>query len=298
MIKTHMQPENSDENRRRELSEFLQNRRARLKPEEFGITSLKKRRVPGLKREEVAQLAGVSVSWYTWLEQGRPIVVSDQVVESIARALCLDNTEKTHLYLLAKEYIPGKKSGSLSAAALPPELQPLLDSFGIIPAYILDCYWNIIGWNESTAYVYAEYGKLSVAANHETSSRHGINLLWTLFTSAAQKEMLQDWDNEAKRCLAAFRAGIQPYSNEPVLREMIEKLKSLSSEFAAWWKEYDVMIPRTKSKILNHPLVGKLAFQTTTMTFPDFPQLKMMVYSPLDDETRKKLSILTDKMTG
>ncbi|AOT72324.1 helix-turn-helix transcriptional regulator [Geosporobacter ferrireducens] len=282
MTKTHtIQEKTADEIRRQELSDFLKSRRARLQPEECGLPLTKKRRVPGLRREEVAQLAGVSVSWYTWLEQGRPISVSEQVIESLARVFRLDWAERRHFFLLTKEHLPHKKGSVLPVCELPPELQQVLDAFERCPAYILDSCWNIVGWNKSASSVFAEYVDSSQSYN---------NLIWILFTSPAQKKMLVDWDNEAKRCLAAFRASTQQYITMPELRNLIDDLKHASPHFNVWWKEYDIMIPHAKRKLIIHPDAGKLAFYTTTLSFPDYPQLNMMVYIPLEEEdTETKL---------
>ena len=288
MMETHtIKEKKPDDIRRQALSDFLKSRRARLRPEQVGLPSTQKRRVPGLKREEVALLAGVSVSWYTWLEQGRPITVSEQVMESLSRALRLDWAERRHLFLLAKDYLPSERAGNAVAFSMQPELQQVLDAFGLCPAYILDSYWNIVGWNKSASHVFTEYAD---------SSRPYQNLLWLLFTSPLQKEMIADWDNEAKRCLAAFRAGTEQYVGDPELRELIDDLKRASPCFNTWWKEYDILIPHAKRKLLRHPTVGMLCFYTTALTFPDYPQLKMMVYTPLEEEgTGAKLRSLMEE---
>lgn len=198
MIGTTMIKPDPDKIRRVELSQFLRIRRERLKPGQFGIPASTRRRTPGLKREEVAQLAGVSVSWYTWLEQGRPIVVSDQVLESISRVLQLDWAERRHLFLLAKDYVPSSLPNHENIP-VPGELQQVLDAFGICPAYILDKRWNIVAWNESASAVFVDYTTLSLRDK---------NLIWLLFTHPSQKELLIDWENEAKNALRSFALAV------------------------------------------------------------------------------------------
>lgn len=277
MINTHTIKEmTSDEIHHQELSCFLKSRRARLQPEQAGLPFTKKRRVPGLRREEVAQLAGVSISWYTWLEQGRPITVSEQVMESLSRALQLDSAERRHLFLLARDYLPSEKSNDPIAFEMQPELQQVLDAFGICPAYILDPYWNIVGWNKSASFVFTEYAD---------SSKPYRNLIWTLFTSPSQKEMFVDWDSETKRCLASYRSSIEQYIGDPELKRFIDDLKQASPYFNTWWQEYNLMIPNAKRKLIRHPIIGNLSFYTTALTFPEYPRLKMMVYTPLEEES-------------
>src|SRR6266446_9414699 len=134
-----------DIKRRAELADFLKTRRARLRPEQLGLSTLGRRRTPGLRREEVAQLAGVGVSWYTWLEQGRAITVSDQVLESLARILQLDVDERRHLFLLARGMVPVSDENH-DVNLLPPGLQAVLDALGISPTYLLDQRFTVVAW--------------------------------------------------------------------------------------------------------------------------------------------------------
>ena len=140
-----------DTKRRAELADFLRTRRARLHPERFGLSTFGRRRTPGLRREEVAQLAGVGVSWYTWLEQGRPITVSTQVLDSLSRALRLDAAEHTHLFVLAR--------GELPAPPLPatdnvePPVWQILDALGVLPAYVANARWDVVAWNAAACRV-------------------------------------------------------------------------------------------------------------------------------------------------
>lgn len=277
---------NLDRIRRIELSNFLRTRRERLNPENYEITVSSRRRTPGLRREEVAQLAGVSVSWYTWLEQGRSINVSKQVLESLSRVLKLDWAERRHLFLLATDHLPSSNPYSEDIFYISPELQQLLDAFGICPAYILDKYWNIVAWNKSASMAFVDYATLS--------SREK-NLIWLLFTHPSQKETLVDWENEAKRCLALFRFSSGQYIGEPWFTELIDDLKYASPHFREWWPQYDIQATQGKCKKLNHPIVGSLVLHAITLLLPDYSELKIIVYTPLPEEdTAEKLAKLTE----
>jgi transcriptional regulator with XRE-family HTH domain len=283
---TTLKNQSPDKMRRIELSNFLRNRRERLSPERFEIPVSPRRRTPGLRREELAQLAGVSVSWYTWLEQGRPITVSEQVLESISRVLQLDWAERRHLFLLAKDHLPPSNSGGEDIHYISPQLQQVLDAFGICPAYILDKYWNIVAWNKMASKVFVEYTTLS--------SREK-NLIWLLFTHPSQKRLIVDWENEARRCIAQFRFSVDQYIGEPWLTDFINDLKYASPQFRDWWTKYDIQAAHGNCKRLNHPIIGSLALQATTLLLPDYSELKIIVYTPLSvDGTADKLARLAE----
>lgn len=267
--------------RRVELAKFLRTRRERLNPDHFGLPVSPRRRTAGLRREEVAQLAGVSVSWYTWLEQGRPIQASEQVLESIARVLQLDQAERRHLFVLAKDHPPAQEFPQEYTCYISSVLQQVLDAFGICPAYVLDQHWNVVAWNRSACRVFADFSVLSQREK---------NLVWLLFTDPSQKEILVNWEREAKRCLAMFRVSSDRYIGEPWFIELVNDLKNVSPHFRKWWDLYDLQIPQGKCKEMNHPLAGRLALQPTTLLPAEFPGLRIMVYTPLaEEDTAHKL---------
>ncbi|RCX14341.1 helix-turn-helix protein [Anaerobacterium chartisolvens] len=283
---TTIKNQSTDKIRRTELSNFLRIRRERLNPEHFKIPVSPRRRTPGLRREELAQLAGVSVSWYTWLEQGRPITVSDQVLESISRVLQLNWAERRHLFLLAKDHLPPSSLSSEDMHCISPQLQQVLDAFGICPAYMLDKFWNIVAWNKSAAKVFSDY---------TTLSSRDKNLIWLLFTHPSQKKLIVDWENEARRCIAQFRFSIDQYIGEPWLTELINDLNYVSSDFRNWWTKYDIQAAHGKCKRLNHPQAGSLALHATTLLLPDYNEFKIIVYTPLPEEgTADKLAKLVE----
>lgn len=291
MINTNSLIDTAKKNRLTELANFLRNRRERINPELLGLPHCGRRRTPGLRREELAQLAGVSVSWYTWLEQGRPITVSDQVLESIARILQLDWAERRHLFQLARDQHSSPKSPSenISHSNIP-ELQPVLDSFGLSPAYIYDQCWNLVAGNQIAYRVFVDY--TSVIDYTALSSRER-NIIWGLFTNPYQKELLLDWENEAKRCLGLFRFSSNQYIGERWFTEFIDDLKYISPHFQKWWTQYDIQSPHGKRKTLNHPIVGRLVLQSTILLIPTAPELQLIVYTPLPEEdTAGKLARL------
>src|SRR5260370_30160517 len=200
----------NEKERRTELAQFLRTRRERIVPQQVGLTPGTRCRTPGLRREELALLAGVGATWYTWLEQGRAITVSGQVLESLARVLQLDADERTHLFILAREQLPADPlplTQTVDSA-----LQLILDTMGIYPAWVLSPRWDIIAWNQAACRV---LGDVSVMTSRE---RH---ILWLLFTDARYRAMAVDWEREAQRFLALFRATTQRYVGEAWLTELL-----------------------------------------------------------------------------
>jgi transcriptional regulator with XRE-family HTH domain len=275
--------EHGDRERLLELAHFLKTRRARISPELAGLPQAGRRRTPGLRRGEVAQLAGVSVDWYTWLEQGRDIQVSTQVIESIARALQLDATERRHFFLLALQQLPADpvpEASEISSA-----LQQFLDLQGICPAYVTDPRLNIVGWNQVASRIYGTY---------ETMSARERNSVWRTFTSPYVRELLQEnWERHARHRLAHFRACYGSYSGDPWWMELIEDLSHASEEFREWWPRHDVLNGPEGLKVNYHPSVGKLVFEQVSFLLSDAPHLTVTINMPRDDgETASKLRML------
>ncbi|WP_025717160.1 helix-turn-helix transcriptional regulator [Paenibacillus sp. 1-18] len=272
----------SKNSRRVELGDFLRTRRERLDPQEYGFPAGGRRRTTGLRREELAQVAGVGVSWYTWLEQGRDINVSPQVLDSIARALQLDWVERRHMFDLAID--PAARELPNQGPTYDPVLQGILDSWGWCPAYAVDRRWNYVAWNEAASEVFADYGKLTGRDR---------NLVWYLFTHPSQRQLLVHWEREARKCLALFRASSDQFADDPWFREFSHELSEASPEFREWWPLHDIRIAHTGHKELNHPVAGKLSLRPTTLMPAEFPELKILLYIPLPQEnTAEKLQRL------
>jgi len=263
----------SDQERRAELAQFLRTRRERISPEQAGLPVSRRRRTPGLRREELAQLAGVGATWYTWLEQGRAITVSEQMLESLARALQLDADERTYLFVLARQQVPADPLPLTTS--VDPTLQLILDTMGIYPALILNTHWDILAWNQAACLVLTNFDMMPFRQSH---------VLWMLFTDQRYRSMLVDWKEDTRRFLALFRASTQRSIGEPWLTELIHDLQQVSPEFREWWSHHDVRNVQSGHKRLRHPVVGELTLQAKTFQIADQPDLHMVVYTPAPND--------------
>jgi transcriptional regulator with XRE-family HTH domain len=252
---------------RQQLSEFLRTRRAKIKPDEVGLPNSARRRVAGLRREEVAQLAGVSVDWYTWLEQGRDIRTSEQVLQSIAHALRLDPAETNHLFRLAADSLP-----SASESQISPMLQFLLDSQGPIPAFIMDIRWDILAWNRAACLLHEDLARLPPDER---------NVIWITFTGLHFRQVMPEWERHARRAVAQFRADYDLAPGDARFRSLVSHLMEVSPEFGAWWSSHDVQERTNVNKALQHPAVGELALEQITLQVAGSPGLRLVMLVPL-----------------
>jgi transcriptional regulator with XRE-family HTH domain len=274
-----------EKQRYRELGDFLRTRRARLSPEQVGISSGGKRRTLGLRRVEVAQLAGISVDWYTWLEQGRPITVSTQVLESLVQALRLDADERKHLFFLAHQQVP--PAPSTACEAISPALQHFLDHLGICPAYVVGRRWDVVAWNEAAC---AVFGDFRLMTGRER------NAIRRVFTSQTHRQLLANWEGHARRLLAQFRVSYSRSLGDPQLTELINDLMVASPEFRAWWPQHDVLETPAGQKVICHPRVGFLRLEYLTFQVHEACGLKVTTYTPLDGtETAQRLHQLLNE---
>jgi transcriptional regulator with XRE-family HTH domain len=263
---------NQDQIRRQELSNFLRTRRARISPAGAGLPAAQRRRTPGLRREEVAQLAGVSVTWYTWLEQRRPIRVSAGVLDSLARVLKLDPIERTQLFqLAARQPIlhtrPRKEKVS-------PLIQRLVDQEHTYSVVILGRRWDLLGWNRVARAFFMDFETLPAGER---------NLVWLVFTNRAMRSLLADWPSRARDVLARFRADYGRQTGDPQFVELVERLKSVSPEFAEWWPHHDVLQQGEGRKYYNHPAVGRVVGEHITLSVSDNPELRLAIVAPTAD---------------
>lgn len=257
--------------RRAELADFLRSRRDQLTPERAGLPAGGQRRTPGLRREEVAELSGVSLTWYTWLEQARDINVSEQVLTALARALQLDEAETDHLFTLGGV----APIGTTEPVASPPAtLTRLLRAVEPNPAYAISPRWDIVAWNASYEALYLGVSQLPDEDR---------NLLWLVFTSPAVRELLgDDWAGEARRLLSQFRAEVVHRSDEPAFRDLVERLREASGPFRDWWSRHDVAYFESRQRIFEHPRDGTLRFDHHKLIPADHPELRIIVYTPAD----------------
>jgi hypothetical protein len=249
--------------RREQLRDFLRTRRARLAPGDVGLPAAGRRRTPGLRREEVAVLAGVGVSWYTWLEQGRDIRVSADVVDAVAGALRLGEAERAHLYVLAG-LNPPRPTGT---AEVTPEVRALLDAWAPRPALLRDRHWHLLAVNAAAEAVFG-YGP---------GDR---NCLVTFFTNDRYRSMHVEWEAVAPGVVAAFRADAAQAPDDPGFAEVVDELRAASPDFARLWDRHDVAVPAQAVKAVRHPAAGDLVFDMTTLVVADHPAWALELYNP------------------
>lgn len=254
--------------RHRELAEFLRSRRARLAPEEVGLPRGIRRRTPGLRRGEVAQLAGVSLEWYTWLEQGRDINVSGQVLESLARVLQLDANERAHLFVLALKQSPPVET--FSPPTISPTLQQFLDQLRTTPACIVDTRMNVVTQNAAFGIVFGDYA---------ASSERERNLIWRIF-SAPERQGSEEWEELLRVYVAQFRAEYGRFINDPWWTQQIAELNQISPKFRELWARHDVDSVSEGRKTMHHPLVGELAFDFLLLQTIDASDLRLLIHTP------------------
>ncbi len=268
-----------------ELAEFLRSRRARLSPADVGLPPGVRWRTPGLRREEVAELAGIGTTWYTWLEQRRDIRVSADVLDNLARALRLTPDERAHLFRAAHGQ-PSQRPLTPRETA-PPAARRLLVALGVAPAYITGRRWDLLAWNAAAVAVFGDFGALPESER---------NLVRFMFTDDEVRRRLVDWEGAARRVLALFRADRGRYADDPWFTEVIDDLRRISPEFARWWPRHDVRERAEERKEVEHPVVGRLAPEPTALQLVGFPDLKLIAYVPLPEEdTARKLQRLVGR---
>ena len=270
--------------RRRELGVFLRARRERSVRAEYGLPPLGRNRSRGLRREEVSYLSGVSVTWYTWLEQGREISPSRQVLDAIARSLHLSDTE--HVYVLSLAgYAAANTTETRAVKAAPAHVQRLLDALDPNPSYAIATDWGIAGWNTGYAALYPN------VATVDPTER---NLLWLVFTDPYVRNLLPDWDVTSQRFLAEFRAETGPRLGDPDIVHQVEKLKAASPDFRDSWARYDIHGFESRERVFHHPVVGELRLEHHQLSPSDHPDLHIVVYTPIpDSDATTKLNQLT-----
>ena len=263
--------------RRRELAGFLRSRRERIAPEQVGLPPASRRRTPGLRREEVATLAGVGVTWYTWLEQGRDINASPQVLDAVARTLLLDPHERDHLFRLADTQ---DGNGQSECKSLPPTAQLLLDQLEPFPACIRNARYDLLAFNQA----YEDLmGPLRYLPFEERNS------LWLLFTSPRCRSAMLDWEEGTRRMVAEYRAAMAEHVAEPAWKCLVSRLTKASPEFAELWERHEVASPENLTKRYLHPDVGLLKLNYTHLWLGQRLGTRMTTYTPADEETHERL---------
>jgi transcriptional regulator with XRE-family HTH domain len=272
------------ERRRAELADFLRRRRASIGPLDVGLPNGDRRRTPGLRREEVAQLAGVGATWYTWLEQGRDVRASLEVLESISRALRLTPAERTHLLLLGRgEDLPPSKS---PAERVPATLKRMIENLGPNPAYVLGRRWDYLAWNRATCALLGDLGSVPRASR---------NHVWLHFTDPARRELFPDWKRASPLLVAKFRADSAEHLGDPAFEQLIQALRRSSPEFCREWKRHEVSRASVGRRELDHPVAGRLVFEHAVFRADDAPDQRVILYVPLrEHDTPSKLARLME----
>ncbi|MBP2413023.1 hypothetical protein JOF48_001822 [Arthrobacter stackebrandtii] len=271
-----------NEERRRELAQFLRDRRAGLLRAEHGLPPIGSRTM-GLRREEVAAFAAVSVTWYTWLEQGRDINASRQVLESIGRVLRLTAAEQAYVLALGGHgAVPA--GGPATIEDMPPHLQALLDAWDF-PAFAVAPDWNIAGWNSAYEGLYSHISEVDP---------DGRNLLWLVFTDPQLRQMLPDWDTTSRNFVAEFRAEAGLRLGSEAHTALVDRLAGASAEFASIWAERVVLNFSSRRRVFIHPQVGELVFEQHRLVPSDVPDLHFVLYVPTaGTPTRERLAELS-----
>ncbi|HEY6424958.1 MAG TPA: helix-turn-helix transcriptional regulator [Pseudonocardiaceae bacterium] len=286
-VPTQSDARTPDRLRRRELAGFLRSRRERLAPDQLGLPNGGRRRTPGLRREEVAQLAGVGVTWYTWLEQGRDINASTEVLEAIARTLLLDRHERMHLFTLAGLTVDPSTNNDCYAVA--PPVHSMLQQLLPFPAAVQNAKYDLLAYN-------ATYGRLIV--DLDALAPEDRNSMWLLFTHPAYRDALVDWEAGVTRMVATFRGAYGDHVGDPDWKRLVRRLRESSATFRALWDTHDVAVPERGFKRIVNSQVGLLRFEYTNLWLCQRRNIRMITYVPEDDETRARLEQLRGGVRG
>lgn len=253
-----------------EFGEFLRSRRARLQPADVGLADRTRRRTPGLRREEVAQLAGVSHTYYAFLEQGRDIRPSGQVLDALARALRLSEAERDHLYALAQVSAP---RGEDLPETLSAGLAGLVARLDPSPTFVKGRRWDILAVNRAARSLFTDW--LAVPAGQRNE------LLW-MFGDSRAREVYVDWEKDAAAMLARFRLAAARRPDDPDFAALIEELHLCSPEARRWWTHHEVLLPAGGTKRLRHPLLGEITLHHVVLQVTDDPDQKLVTFSTTD----------------
>lgn len=253
-----------------EFGEFLTSRRARLQPADVGLPAGARRRTPGLRREEVAQLAGVSPTYYAFLEQGRDISPSSQVLDALARALRLSPAERDHLYALSRRGTPRGEDAPETVSA---GITNLVDRLDPDPTFVKGRRWDILAANRAARALFTDWLALPPGQRNE--------LLW-MFTDPRARDTYVDWEKDAAAMLARFRLAAARRPGDPDFVSLVEQLHRQSAEARSWWSRHEVLLPASGTKRLRHQLLGEITFNHVVLQVADDPGQKLVTFSAAD----------------
>src|SRR5580658_548406 len=259
------------------LGTYLKDRRAKLDPAAFGFPA-ERRRTSGLRREEVAQRANISPTWYTWLEQGRGGAPSADVLDRISRALMLTDVEREHLFLLGLGRPPDVRYQQ--SEGVTPRLQRVLDALEPTPALIRTATWDVVAWNRAATVIFTDYGSLPPTQR---------NILRFIFLDPRARAAQENWDGVARHVVGAFRVDAARAGAAAAVGPLVDELCRLSPEFEAMWRDNDVRGHGEGVKRLRHPVMGSLAFEYSAFAVDGRPDLSMVVYNPATSVDAEKI---------
>ena len=252
---------------RSELGDFLRSRREKLTPAAMGLSNGRRRRTPGLRREEVAELAGIGVDWYVRLEQGRTVSPSVTTLDALARALRLGKAEHAHLRALGRD--TGRRA--FVREDVPGPIRRMVEGLNQ-PAYVTGRRWDILAWNAAATGIFTDFGRVAEGDRNI--------LLYVLTDPGARRLFGAAWPGEAQRMVAQFRATHDLWAGDPAFLGLLERLRRGSPEFAGWWEAHDIRGVASGQKVLDHPERGLLRFEYASFQANDDPALKLVIYTP------------------
>ena len=263
------------------LGAYLKDRRGKLDPTAFGFSALR-RRTPGLRREEVAQRANISPTWYTWLEQGRGGTASPEVLDRIASALILTDVEREHLFLIGLGHPPGGRYRRDEGVS--PRLQRVLDALEPSPALIRTATWDVLAWNRGASVMLTDFGALPPGQR---------NILRSIFLDPRARAIQYDWESVARYVLGAFRVDAARAGAAAEIQPLVEELRRLSPEFDAMWREGEVPTAHGEAvKRIRHPVLGPMTFEYSAFAVDGRSDLSLVVYNPTETATLGKIAAL------
>ncbi|HIH2616521.1 TPA: helix-turn-helix transcriptional regulator [Burkholderia cenocepacia] len=259
------------------LGAYLRDRREKLDPVALGLPATR-RRTPGLRREEVAQRAHVSVAWYTWLEQGRGGAPSADVLDRLARALMLNEAEREHLFLIGLGHPPEVRYHA--PAGVTPRLQHVLDSLDASPAIIRTATWDVAAWNDAAAATLTDYATLPPAAR---------NILRLIFVDAGVRHAQSDWERVARFAVGGFRADVARSGATQAVQAFVDEMRATSAEFDAMWRDHDIRTHEEATKEIRHPRAGRIALEHSTFSVTGRPDLSLVIFTPATPADRARI---------
>ncbi|MEU6426782.1 helix-turn-helix transcriptional regulator [Microbispora sp. NPDC046973] len=263
----------ADPTRLRELGDFLRSRRNRLRPADVGLPPGARRRTPGLRREEVATLAAISPTYLAFLEQGRDVRPSQQVLDALAGALRLSAAERAHLHELVHRAAPPVVAPG--GESLPPAVAALVDRLDPSPAYVTGRRWDVLAANRAARALWTDWLLLAPGAR---------NMLWWMFTDPAARTVFVEWEREASAQLARFRSAAARHPGDRGFAELAARLKAASPEVRAWWPRHDIAPLSSGTKRLRHPLLGELELRHVVLLTADDVEQKLVAFLASDSD--------------